>query len=604
MVEITLSKLNKPKVNSNAITEDFDVFSVVCDEYEYCVSYARITDLGEKSDSVYTAMYSDKKLYLLCEKEAFKVTELQNLLQEKDENLARVDKLDKFRLDELSEYILLKLFFNMVSGTRLFKKIGKYNRIFFVPTTRNRKTFALDEVKLNQNFNMWISSTTFTNKKMFTSDKEDQKRIAKKAIYQIDFISNTMKNVLKGNQEDGEQYYNLPRFKGAKPKFPSKFFADKNAKDKLGRIGKNRLNAYLNTKSGKMFYIIDQFNQQFSKYFSNLSFITQDVDRRKLDMTAQAYVKDLKSKLVEFSQKHEIYLIDETEEHVALINYLKDKFKSLKIEVTLADKNELAEGDLAISLIHDQEFYNKNKDKVDPHQEKSLAIIQHITVEDAENSFPDATLYNLINQLIIKYDLNKGKLTIASISEKIRQFKYYAMFDENAYEMKFSDPSHFEINRVTSFDKISILDDPKIELMIEDSRGNYYKIFRLDTVTLPNKVLMDDWKEAADNGELVTARKTANRIKYISGLFDISYWKDSKDFYYIVGGIPDALQQSVARGFHVRKIEKVEKQGTLNNEEIFDLIEMMMVPTIKYANMTVLPFPKKYLTEAFLADRK
>lgn len=54
----------------------------------------------------------------------------------------------------------------------------------------------------------------------------------------------------------------------------------------------------------------------------------------------------------------------------------------------------------------------------------------------------------------------------------------------------------------------------------------------------------------------------------------------------------------------MRKIEKVEKQGTLNNEEIFDLIEMMMVPTIKYANMTVLPFPKKYLTEAFLADRK
>ena len=99
MVEITLSKLNKPKVNSNAITEDFDVFSVVCDEYEYCVSDARRTDFGEKSDSVYTAMYSDKKLYLLCEKDAFKVTELQNLLQEKDENLARVDKLDKFRLD-------------------------------------------------------------------------------------------------------------------------------------------------------------------------------------------------------------------------------------------------------------------------------------------------------------------------------------------------------------------------------------------------------------------------------------------------------------------------------------------------------------------------
>ena len=59
---------------------------------------------------------------------------------------------------------------------------------------------------------------------------------------------------------------------------------------------------------------------------------------------------------------------------------------------------------------------------------------------------------------------------------------------------------------------------------------------------------------------------------------------------------------SINKGSIVRKISPIDllnDEDGLSSKDIFDLIDTMLVTFVKYTDLTVLPFPEKYLNEYY-----
>lgn len=59
---------------------------------------------------------------------------------------------------------------------------------------------------------------------------------------------------------------------------------------------------------------------------------------------------------------------------------------------------------------------------------------------------------------------------------------------------------------------------------------------------------------------------------------------------------------SIDKGSIVRRISPIDllnDENGLSSKEIFDLINTMLVTFVKYTNLSVLPFPEKYLNEYY-----
>lgn len=102
----------------------------------------------------------------------------------------------------------------------------------------------------------------------------------------------------------------------------------------------------------------------------------------------------------------------------------------------------------------------------------------------------------------------------------------------------------------------------------------------------------------------IDSRNSLTRSRYLNGLTDINYYQDKDSLYYNVGTIGKGMNMSIDKGSVVRKISSIDllnnnQQAILTNKDIFDLINTILVTFVKYTNLTVLPFPEKYLNEYY-----
>ena len=68
--------------------------------------------------------------------------------------------------------------------------------------------------------------------------------------------------------------------------------------------------------------------------------------------------------------------------------------------------------------------------------------------------------------------------------------------------------------------------------------------------------------------------------------------------FYFVGVVPDTIQTSFNNATNIRKVKAVGNLLGQSKKLFFDkLIETMNVDFVKQGNLTVLPFPFKYLRE-------
>ncbi|WP_260245739.1 hypothetical protein [Limosilactobacillus reuteri] len=100
--------------------------------------------------------------------------------------------------------------------------------------------------------------------------------------------------------------------------------------------------------------------------------------------------------------------------------------------------------------------------------------------------------------------------------------------------------------------------------------------------------------------------------KYLSGLTDINYFFDKDDqdvIYYNVGTISKNMNMSIAKASHIWQLQpntKLNERGfaTIETENILKLLQMMRVNFVRFHQLTVIPFPFKYLREFIQLEEK
>lgn len=100
--------------------------------------------------------------------------------------------------------------------------------------------------------------------------------------------------------------------------------------------------------------------------------------------------------------------------------------------------------------------------------------------------------------------------------------------------------------------------------------------------------------------------------KHLSGLTDINYFVDNDDqdvIYYNAGTISKNMNMSIAKASHIWQLQpniKLNERGfaTIETENILKFLQLMMVNFVRFHQLTVIPFPFKYLREFIQLEEK
>lgn len=128
-----------------------------------------------------------------------------------------------------------------------------------------------------------------------------------------------------------------------------------------------------------------------------------------------------------------------------------------------------------------------------------------------------------------------------------------------------------------------------MEGIVEDSSGNINAIYDTDLVALPESPLI---KELLGRGETFSHGKEG-RDKMLPGVTDIHSFELDGVYHYFVGAVGYTMRLSVQSAANIRKVIPVN-----GSELFFDrLLPLMEVLFVRNNQLTVLPFPFKYLRE-------
>lgn len=291
--------------------------------------------------------------------------------------------------------------------------------------------------------------------------------------------------------------------------------------------------------------------------------------------------------------------------------------------------------DLNIRLIHQPDYY-ENNGMEDQYRKTGEVVIQNITLEgfseEKDLSEPkSAAIPVVINDLILKNDLPKdgdsqGRISIfdwRSLGFKKDWTFCYCEEEwiDNGPNVKKSKRDHYFFMQIHP-DGSFTMGEKTLDLFNQDEFEILSKIFERNNMSLPrdrhNKstekyrglvmndkgqiniiqdsplVMYPDWERISEGIKKgINMRTNEIRDSYFLGCLDI-YYKELEDCaYYSVNQIGAGMNTSIARAANIRQ---VIPYGTA---PIFfeELLETMNVTFVRNGQLTVLPFPFKYLRE-------
>ena len=255
-----------------------------------------------------------------------------------------------------------------------------------------------------------------------------------------------------------------------------------------------------------------------------------------------------------------------------------------------------------VKIIHNKDYYRVNG-LPDPHSPATYSSLQHITVEDFKKS--KAAIDVVATNLAIKADINNGKISIADwtlgelsfavkLDGKEELDSEYAMLSINA-------------NGDLSFEKTIARDSVNFRIgsamMTKNVIGAIIKgqdvnvIRETDIFTIPDiKRIRSQMKKNESEGlGLGTGiRDEDGRQDFMEEMIDINTIPiDDSRLFYAVGYVGSGVSSTLERAVNVRIVEAWE-----GSELFFDTImELMDVYFVRHKQLTVMPYPFKYLRE-------
>lgn len=569
----TLTNILNYEINRDAINNDFYIV-----RFENEIDFKKVNSrlLDNPDINILSLSYSyGKNAYALMYKEDY-------------DDLRYCTDLENIKYSILSTYeayddIVIRLFLNVLSnyeseGLAYSNLTGKFYKFL---DNCGRKIKALDFTidKLSRESNLLllrVSSTSFKKTKKFSYGEPTYVLTGNNRTLKRTFDSSEKDMYIKGNDKD-----------------------------------KNTSHPFLVIKDGsgrakEITNLVDLYNRKFSKY---VSIKLSEMEINKKISPKKIKLQDETMNLIRDYKINVCSMITDSVYNDSINEFLSN-FKAIGLKATRSQKT--SKDKLNIVLIYDKDYYIEHSIS-DPHNSlDNECVNQCIIIDNLKDMFrfdesilPSAQLITVFKELLIKHDIVKNKNVFSYDDWTSYKFENSFTFiqkdeNENLFKMVIQPDGKYTIYK-EAIDLFNVFENEKyknifvsnknVKLVIMDDKGNINAIERTEIITLPYSQLFK---------KLPISKSKNKKEELYSGLCDINYYETNAESYYNVGQLLPNIQMQIQRASHLYKIICID------NSKCFmtNILELMSVGFVKYNELTVLPYPIKYLREYIAMNNK
>ena len=262
-------------------------------------------------------------------------------------------------------------------------------------------------------------------------------------------------------------------------------------------------------------------------------------------------------------------------------------------------------------VIHEKAYYPEGED---PYQKTYSDIaVQHITIENFKD-MPEHAVSTVIHEILIKSDLKAGQIRLfdwssLSLTEDIlfgiakednhnaEHYFFMCIHPDGTFSIREQEPTLFEQTEYSQCADIfqefgnKKLGNRKrtVEGIIKDNHGNINVILDTTWITIPEIFKI---REELAKGN-TSIRNKQERERLLTSIIDIKYFSKDGSTYYFSGQAGNGMDRKMHTAVNIREIQPYKESALLFEK----LLPLMNVNFVRNNQMTVLPFPFKYLRE-------
>lgn len=401
------------------------------------------------------------------------------------------------------------------------------------------------------------------------------------------------------------------------------------------------------TKIGILSKLFDKFHAKYGKFIQLK--IKEESDWEKLDVKASSSNKRDHLRIIKQALNgKKICIVDVIKDSASqqLCENLKCTIESIftnettflkndrELNFTVSIENDISPDALNLRLIHSKDYYETHKEETDQYKVFKDCAVQHLTFEDFprekgnEKDKPqEAACIVELNDVLVKYDLIMNKNKQISLKdwtsyqfandwkfchchEAERWVEKEKFIDYHYCLMTIKPDGCFDIEEIlddsahkdefTFYDEIFALNDKNAKIHNRSDEKYMGLVINADNEIniiqdSPNIMLpfIDKTVSAIKNGEINKKKELLDNL--FGGCLDIHYKKENDEIeYYSVGKIGSGISSySIERAAHIRRVKPH------NGSKLFfrNVLDTMNVTFVRNGQLTVLPFPFKYLRE-------
>lgn len=590
-------------IKTNQLTYTFDkelfsknygIFCIRTSEKHF-KNGAYIIDAPLLSNNVCSVLFkSGREIFVLMKSNGSNKSLLKNAIL-KEDGADRIT-ISQVTPDSLKDDIVFQLMLNSLGNYE--SPLLKFNNLTghlycFHPNwlIRGRKSEAdvvfkvpCLELRLSSEFRLNMEVHTFTSELLRNKIEFKKKKFDEYPKY-IFSAHNTLRRKLK----DDVGYSFIMR-------------QTKNAKTEIAFLDIQNIDRFNQSKMGILTTVLENFNDRFSS-IAHLDF-ESITDYKALDYT-RSVANENKQAISDLLSIKPIKIVDCIDDEYSKI-FCKEICDLLlsKYGIKTSCGKRVAKDHLNIRVIHNAAFY---ADSDDPHRIFNDVAVQHITFEDFSEC-SEFAISTVIREMLIKADLVKQKISlfdwntlglkddidfgIEVTDEQNTKYIFMTIHSDGTFNISEQTLNLFEANKYNQCVEIfenAKMNSVKVHGIIRDALGNINIIKDTEWFTIPE--IYSIKAELANGNTKLRGKEKRNEL--LSSCLDIKMFNDGVSEYYFVGTIGNGMRWLINRAANIRKIEPFEDSILMFEK----LLPLMNVTFVHNGQLTIIPFPFKYLRE-------
>lgn len=575
-------------------SKNYDIFCIRTSEKHF-KNGAYIIDAPLLSNNVCSVLFkSGREIFVLMKSNGSNKSLLKNAIL-KEDGADRIT-ISQVTPNSLKDDIVFQLMLNSLGNYE--SPLLKFNNLTghlycFHPNwlIRGRKSEAdvvfkvpCLELRLSSEFRLNMEVHTFTSELLRNKIEFKKKKFDEYPKY-IFSAHNTLRRKLK----DDVGYSFIMR-------------QTKNAKTEIAFLDIQNIDRFNPSKMGILTTVLENFNDRFSS-IAHLDF-ESITDYKALDYT-RSVANENKQAISDLLSIKPIKIVDCIDDEYSKI-FCKEicDFLLSKYGIKTSCGKRVAKDHLNIRVIHNAAFY---ADSDDPHRIFNDVAVQHITFEDFSEC-SEFAISTVIHEMLIKADLVKQKISlfdwntlglkddidfgIEVTDEQNTKYIFMTIHPDGTFNISEQTLNLFETNKYNQCVEIfenAKMNSVKVHGIIRDALGNINIIKDTEWFTIPE--IYSIKAELANGNTKLRGKEKRNEL--LSSCLDIKMFNDGVSEYYFVGTIGNGMRCLINRAANIRKIEPFEDSILMFEK----LLPLMNVTFVHNGQLTIIPFPFKYLRE-------